>query len=91
MYVSSQIFAVYIEKSVAIENYQVSVFQMAEEEVISGHVSDSDEENTLYKPPPEKSLDEIVNLDQEDESLRKYKETLLGASSSIGSAVVIGW
>ena len=58
---------------------------MADEE-ITGHTSDSDEEKTLYKPPPEKSLTDIVNQDQEDESLRKYKETLLGASSSVG-----GW
>ncbi|RWS04955.1 rho GDP-dissociation inhibitor 1-like protein [Dinothrombium tinctorium] len=36
-----------------------------------------DEEST-YKPPPEKSLTEIVKADEDDESLRKYKETLLG-------------
>lgn len=38
----------------------------------------SDEENPNYKPPPEKSLKEIINTDQEDESLKKYKEALLG-------------
>ncbi|KAJ4931718.1 hypothetical protein JOQ06_010158 [Pogonophryne albipinna] len=31
-----------------------------------------------YKPPAAKSLQEIQDLDQDDESLRKYKETLLG-------------
>lgn len=31
-----------------------------------------------YKPPAQKSLQEIQELDQDDESLRKYKETLLG-------------
>lgn len=33
-----------------------------------------------YKAPAQKSLQEIQNLDQDDESLRKYKETLLGAA-----------
>lgn len=32
-----------------------------------------------YKPPAQKSLQEIQQLDQDDESLRKYKETLLGS------------
>lgn len=63
---------------------------MAEEEVISGHVSDEEEEKVAYKAPPEKTLTEIVQQDQEDESLRKYKETLLGASSAVGSAIIIG-
>lgn len=31
-----------------------------------------------YKPPAQKSLQEIQELDKDDESLRKYKETLLG-------------
>lgn len=34
------------------------------------------EEN--YKPPPEKSIEQILDADKEDESLRKYKEALLG-------------
>lgn len=37
-----------------------------------------DEESSTYKPPPEKSLKEILDTDQNDESLRKYKEALLG-------------
>ncbi|CAG2108939.1 unnamed protein product [Medioppia subpectinata] len=40
------------------------------------------EEDTNYRPPPEKSLDEIVNADKEDESLQKYKQTLLGAAAA---------
>uniref|UniRef100_UPI00398ED9EA rho GDP-dissociation inhibitor 1 n=1 Tax=Pristiophorus japonicus TaxID=55135 RepID=UPI00398ED9EA len=32
-----------------------------------------------YKPPAQKSLKEIEELDKDDESLRKYKEVLLGA------------
>lgn len=42
----------------------------------------SDDENPNYKPPAEKTLQEIVHTDQEDESLRKYKETLLGSATS---------
>jgi len=42
----------------------------------------SDDENPNYKPPAEKTLQEIVSTDQEDESLRKYKETLLGSAAS---------
>jgi len=34
------------------------------------------EEN--YKPPPEKTIEQILEADKEDESLRKYKEALLG-------------
>lgn len=40
-----------------------------------------------YKPPPEKTIEEILAADQEDESLRKYKETLLG-QAQIGTIVV---
>ncbi|XP_051988634.1 rho GDP-dissociation inhibitor 1-like [Xyrauchen texanus] len=32
-----------------------------------------------YKPPAQKSLQEIQELDKDDESLRKYKEALLGS------------
>jgi len=45
------------------------------------------EEDTTYKPPPEKSLNEMINQDQDDESLRKYKEILLGESTA-GAAIV---
>lgn len=37
-----------------------------------------DEDDVNYKPPPEKSLKEIVEADQNDASLQKYKEALLG-------------
>ncbi|XP_075879963.1 rho GDP-dissociation inhibitor 1 isoform X1 [Nelusetta ayraudi] len=33
-----------------------------------------------YKAPAQKTLEEIQKLDQDDESLRKYKETLLGST-----------
>uniref|UniRef100_A0A0A9W2P2 Rho GDP-dissociation inhibitor 3 n=1 Tax=Lygus hesperus TaxID=30085 RepID=A0A0A9W2P2_LYGHE len=35
-----------------------------------------------YKPPPEKSLEEILSADQEDESLQKYKAALLGEAKA---------
>lgn len=38
-------------------------------------------ETVNYKPPAQKSLQEIQELDQHDESLRKYKEALLGNCS----------
>ncbi|XP_013415615.1 rho GDP-dissociation inhibitor 1 [Lingula anatina] len=39
------------------------------------------DETPGYKPPAEKKLAEMVNLDTEDESLRKYKEQLLGTAA----------
>lgn len=36
-----------------------------------------------YKPPEKKTIDEIVNLDAEDESLKRYKESLLGGSKLV--------
>jgi len=39
---------------------------------------DTEEVESTYRPPPEKTIDEILKADEEDESLRKYKETLLG-------------
>jgi len=41
-------------------------------------VGEGDAPSVAYKPPAEKSIDEIANTDAEDESLRKYKEQLLG-------------
>ncbi|XP_062381973.1 rho GDP-dissociation inhibitor 1 [Sardina pilchardus] len=40
-----------------------------------------DVESVNYKPPAQKSLQEIQDLDKDDESLRKYKEALLGAAA----------
>lgn len=36
-----------------------------------------------YKPPAPKSLQEIQELDKDDESLRKYKEALLGSTAGV--------
>ncbi|XP_062826596.1 rho GDP-dissociation inhibitor 1 [Anolis carolinensis] len=40
--------------------------------------NEEDEHSVNYKPPAQKSIQEIQELDKEDESLRKYKEALLG-------------
>uniref|UniRef100_A0A3P8VE70 Rho GDP-dissociation inhibitor 1 n=1 Tax=Cynoglossus semilaevis TaxID=244447 RepID=A0A3P8VE70_CYNSE len=37
-----------------------------------------EQEKVTYKTPAQKTLQEIHELDKDDESLRKYKETLLG-------------
>lgn len=42
------------------------------------------EETPGYKAPAQKSLDEIKNLDADDESLVKYKQTLLGGAAAAG-------
>jgi hypothetical protein len=51
-------------------------------------VHDEDEVPTMYVPPPQKSIGELVAADQEDESLRKYKEALLG--NAITESIVVG-
>lgn len=48
-------------------------------------ITNVDAENEVesnYQPPPQKTIEEILATDQEDESLRKYKEALLGAAQS---------
>lgn len=39
---------------------------------------EEDEGNLNYNPPTQKSLQEIQQMDKDDESLVKYKQTLLG-------------
>lgn len=48
----------------------------------------AEQQDSNYKPPPAKTINELIHADQEDESLRKYKESLLGSNAS-GEAVVI--
>ncbi|XP_056406665.1 rho GDP-dissociation inhibitor 1 [Hyla sarda] len=40
--------------------------------------NEEDEHSVNYRPPAQKTIEEIQALDQDDESLRKYKEALLG-------------
>lgn len=39
---------------------------------------DDNNEHEDYVPPQKKTIEELVAADQDDESLRRYKETLLG-------------
>lgn len=39
---------------------------------------DDNDRNLNYNPPAQKTLQEIQELDKDDESLVKYKQTLLG-------------
>ena len=48
---------------------------------------DDDSDTPGYKAPAPKSLDEILKLDEEDESLKKYKQQLL---AGVGETIVIG-
>ncbi|EPB80814.1 RHO protein GDP dissociation inhibitor [Ancylostoma ceylanicum] len=41
---------------------------------------ESEKSESQYKPPEKKSVTEILRADQDDESLAKYKATLLGSS-----------
>ncbi|KAM8708659.1 hypothetical protein ACLKA7_015600 [Drosophila subpalustris] len=43
---------------------------------------DEDVHDSNYQAPPEKTIEEIMAADQEDESLRRYKEALLGAAQA---------
>ncbi|XP_034046253.1 rho GDP-dissociation inhibitor 3 [Thalassophryne amazonica] len=51
---------------------------MSDKETMSFDEED-DERHLNYKPPSQKSLQEIQDMDNNDESLVKYKQTLLGA------------
>jgi len=47
------------------------------------------EEEVDYKAPPEKSIDEMLQSDKDDEALQKYKAALLGDSVAGSGAVVV--
>ena len=42
-----------------------------------------------YKAPAEKSIKEILNTDQEDESLQRYKAALIGDAAAAGDGLVV--
>lgn len=58
------------------------------QEVTTPDEVENDELDSSYKPPPEKTIEQIVQADKDDESLRKYKETLLGEAQAGG--VIVG-
>jgi len=49
-----------------------------------------DELDRNYNPPPPKSLEELLETDKEDESLRRYKEALLGGAATTGEVIIVG-
>lgn len=59
-----------------------------DKEINVDNENDNVEVESSYQPPPQKSIEEIVAADQEDESLRKYKEALLGAAQS--EKIIVG-
>ncbi|KAK6110403.1 Rho GDP-dissociation inhibitor 2 [Brugia pahangi] len=59
-------------------------YQMDEKEMQDLEL-DSAQEN--YVPPPQKSVSEIIAIDANDESLNRYKQTLLGQAKS-GQVIV---
>ena len=48
-----------------------------------------DTANPEYKPPAPKALTEIISADQEDESLQRYKQQLLGNAAAGGATGVV--
>ena len=60
---------------------------MAEQEPVPLE-NEEPEETPGYKAPAQKSLNEIQNLDADDESLVKYKQTLLaGVDPNAGNYI----
>merc|ERR1712141_17890 len=65
---------------------------ISEKDLAELKIDEEEEEKSNYKAPAKKTVDEINQLDAEDESLRKYKEALLGGtggSSGDGPRVII--
>ncbi|CAG0898796.1 unnamed protein product [Darwinula stevensoni] len=50
-------------------------------------VEAEEESDKNYKPPPQKTIDEMLAQDENDESLKKYKEALLGGAKT-GSVII---
>lgn len=55
---------------------------MTPEQLAAIAAENEEPEPVNYKPPAQKSVKEIQELDKDDESLRKYKEALLGTGAS---------
>lgn len=55
---------------------------MSEKQAVDHVEVEGEEHDANYQPPPQKTIEEIMAADAEDESLRKYKEALLGEAQS---------
>merc|ERR1712098_143144 len=62
---------------------------MAEEEETLAPVDVDHEDDPNYQPPPEKSIDDMLQHDKDDESLQKYKAALLGGAVAGSGAIVV--
>jgi len=62
---------------------------MAEEEETVAPVDVDHEDDPNYQPPPEKSIDDMLQADKDDESLVKYKAALLGGAVAGSGAIVV--
>lgn len=58
---------------------------MTPEQLAAIAAENEEQVSVNYKPPAQKTLQEIHELDKEDESLRKYKEALLGSDAAAAS------
>jgi len=56
--------------------------ELTPEQLTAIAAENEEPEPVNYKPPAQKTLKEIQELDKEDESLQKYKKALLGARDS---------
>lgn len=50
---------------------------------------EKEEEDENYQPPPVKSIDQLLQTDQDDESLIKYKAALLGGAVAGSGTIVV--
>jgi len=60
-----------------------------EEETLTPVDVEKEEEEEGYQPPPQKSIDQLIQADQEDESLQKYKAALLGGAIAGSGTIVV--
>ncbi|CAJ1053083.1 rho GDP-dissociation inhibitor 1-like [Xyrichtys novacula] len=61
---------------------------VTEEQLAAIAAENEEQEQVNYKAPAQKSLKEIHEMDKDDESLRKYKEALLGNSEAVSDPTV---
>jgi len=65
--------------------------ELTEEQLKKLAIDEEEGNESKYKAPAEKTIEELQNLDAGDEALRRYKESLLGnvATSGDGRRVVV--
>uniref|UniRef100_A0A3Q3EI89 Rho GDP-dissociation inhibitor 1 n=1 Tax=Labrus bergylta TaxID=56723 RepID=A0A3Q3EI89_9LABR len=64
--------------------------EVTEEQLAAIAAENEEQEQVNYKAPAVKSVKEIQDLDKDDESLRKYKEALLGSGpTEAGNAACV--